>query len=355
VRRVAVLLGLLMVLMAPAAASGGKAYLDCACFSYFRISPDGTHAAQVSGSRGDLQDVSADGLKILYQYQVGTLWFSPLATTTAQHVAGTLDAGVGTGRLSPGAMHVAYLARSVDPACGTPSIHVVGVDGTDDRTVLAGCAQSVAWSPDGSRIAYVRGQFAGRGPSELHVLELASGADRMLAQRQGLITGVAWAPLAKRPAYGADAGRIAYSILTSTYGSLHVVRTDGTGDLAVSHGYAPVWSPDGQRLAYLWVSPPVGKARVGRTRLAVIAKDGSLNHVLDKREYEGFSSTFAWSPDSRKLVYAAYEPDNETLFTINRDGTGRRRLVTGDFQEEFGPIRWRPGVIRYTSIVNWED
>jgi hypothetical protein len=337
--RLVVLIGLVGAVLLPAAASGSKATLDCECFSYYRINPDGTRQRKVSDSHGDLHDISADGTTMLFAIQVGTLWLSPVASNAPQHVAGTTSSWIDDARLSPDGNRAAYVARVFAGACAnTRSIHVVRVDGSDDRMIVPGCAESVEWSPDGRRLSYVRVDGIEQGPSQLVVYDLDSATEHVLAKREGFIAGVAWAPMGDR---------LAYWVFKRTWGALHVVKADGTGDLAISRGAYARWSPDGRRLAYLWV--PEG-TRI--PRVAVIARDGSLNHVVDARYGAGH---VAWSPDGRKLVYDVAESNDAALFTANRDGTDKRRLVTGGWHEGFGPIRWRPGVIRYTGIVDWGD
>jgi dipeptidyl aminopeptidase/acylaminoacyl peptidase len=306
---------------------------DCNCYSYFRVRPDGSHRVELSPSVGDLRDISSDGTRVLYELQVGTLSVTRIAgSATPVRVAGTLGAYI-DGRLSPDATQVAYLLYAHQGGGqGLGSVHVVGADGLNDRVVVPTGAWSVAWSPSGRSLAYVRVSKPGAGPSQLVTVELATGAERVLAAPAGLIRDVAWSPADDRLAYVVG-------------GLLHVIRADGTHDITISRGVSPLWSPDGRRLAYTWYR------QNGRLRgLAVIARDGSLNHLVDT--WEGFA---AWSPDSRRLVFTSYKETSEQAFLVvaDRDGTHRHRLVTGDRTWALGPLRWNRGAIVYTLWVDF--
>ncbi len=257
------------------------------------------------------------------------------AAPAPRRVAGTTTGYIG-GRLSPDGAQVAYLLYAQAGAGqGVASIHLVGADGHDDRVVVPTGAWSLAWSPGARSLAYVRVSKPGAGPSQLVTVDLTTGAERVLASRAGLIHDVTWSPVGNRLAYVEN--------------RLHVVRADGSRDLAISRGDTPTWSPDGRRLAYRWFGPGQLKAR-----LAVIAADGSLNHVVDSREHQWFTVRIAWSPDSRKLVYTALN-DQGGLFTANRDGMHKRRLMDGVDQEVLGPIRWVRSGIVFTRVIDWGD
>jgi Tol biopolymer transport system component len=289
VKRSVLLLGLALALLVPAAGSGapsGKETLDCSCYEYFRVRADGTHYVQVAPVLGDLEDVSPDGTRALFQHEFGVLYVSRITGAPAPVRVAATRPGYINGRLSPDGTQVAYLLYpQAGPGPGIASIHVVGADGLDDRVVVPTGAWSLAWSPGGRALAYVRVAKPQAGPSQLVTVDLTTGAERVVASRAGLVRDVAWSPSGDRLAYVTD--------------RLHVVRADGTRDLAISRGDSPTWSPDGRRLAYRWYGP--GRLKV---RLAVIAPDGSLNHVVDPRDqHQWFQAAFAWSPDSRKLVY----------------------------------------------------
>jgi Tol biopolymer transport system component len=116
----------------------------------------------------------------------------------------------------------------------------------DDGQQLYG----LAFAPDGSRLAFVRGRRRG-------------------VSRRGGFTNPAAAPAA--PAQ-----------------QVFVVDADGGTPLLVGAGHSPIFSPDGQRLAFtrrgeIWLWSPGSEAR----RLAKV--DGSVARLT-------------WSPDGTKLL-----------------------------------------------------
>ncbi|MEP6812457.1 MAG: hypothetical protein ABI990_05665 [Actinomycetota bacterium] len=208
---------------------------------------------------------------------------------------------------------------------GVAAIAAVGPHGAlrtlwrcPERGVFCGDLTSIAWSPDGKRLAFTLDELGGMsGYVGLHIVTVATGADlhlpsllishisrpqpsgffpryRQAALRQLgclLPSGVAWAPDGKRLAY--------------TCGSLHVIRADGTGRIAVPTGTAsavwPSWSPDGKRIAFATQVSPIVRNHhrvVARSSVFTVALDGTGRTLVARS-----ASAPSWSPDGSTIAY----------------------------------------------------
>ena len=148
------------------------------------------------------------------------------------------------------------------------------------------CAHVAAdWSPDGTRLAFT----TGCGPhcataedlySGLYVVDIAHGTDRLVVPGTEIYA----------PAWSPDGTRIAYVQSDGMFSRMFVVNEDGSGRKPVTRGRSPVgqpsWSPDGSRIVY-----------ESLYRLFIVGLDGSAPSALVK----GFDPT--WSPDGKTIVY----------------------------------------------------
>jgi Tol biopolymer transport system component len=348
-------LGVVAVVAALGAARGGDArphgptgdrLIDCYCYDLFRITPSGKERRLLSrGGSRDLFDVSADRTQILFSHVVGSLSRSTI-TGGQSRVLPTVGE-VRRARFSPDGTMIAYIAGPGDGGCGHYALHVMGAGGVNDRA-LQGTACGglfVAWSPDSQRVAFARLPTGKAASSELVVANVQGTLTRVLA-RTPSIQDATWSPTGERIAYVAGTSRP----------MLHVIRADGTHDLAIAPGTAPTWAPDGRKLAYSWNRPSGGHQAI-----AVIARDGTHNHLDDPRAIDPYGQGVGWSPDSKTVVYrrdvTARCQCISALWTAHPDGSHRRHLLTGVKNEEFGPLYWaRDGMrIVYTRYVQFGE
>jgi Periplasmic component of the Tol biopolymer transport system len=141
-------------------------------------------------------------------------------------------------------------------------------------------------------------------------------------------------PQDREPAWSPDGSRIAY---VSDDG-LHVVRADGSGDthLPDRHRYdrtvrgadphTPIWSPDGQRLAFVRAITTDDSSGLWITDLA-----GNERRV-EPRTYRDP----AWSPDGTAIAYVATAPENTfvaDIWRVSPDGSARRALTHGPYYD----------------------
>ena len=176
-------------------------------------------------------------------------------------------------------------------------VYRVGASGGGLLRLGAGTAP--VWSPDGTRVAFVRGRAV------FSINPDGAGARRLTATARATAAPLSWSP---------DSTRIA----VSRGGDIYSVRADGSGEtrLTSSRGAEtqPAWSPDGARIAY-----------VDGSVIAVVNADGTGATRLT-RSIEGDRSP-AWSPDSTRIAFVRpLAEGGGVLWTMSVDGSRQRRL-----------------------------
>jgi Tol biopolymer transport system component len=96
---------------------------------------------------------------------------------------------------------------------------------------------------------------------------------------------------------------------------------------------SPVWSPDGQSIAFIASS-------IADT-LYVVPSGGGQAESLTHRRID--SRSMSWSPDSEWLVYQTLRGEDIELYKIRRDGTEMQQLTDVPDAVSHSPI-WSPAV-----------
>jgi hypothetical protein len=125
-------------------------------------------------------------------------------------------------------------------------------------------------------------------------------------------------------------------------GSNRQRRTESNAD-----DITPVWSPDGQRIAFT-------SQRDGNREIYVVDANGA--GLLNLTQHPAEDWTPAWSPDGQQIAFSSNRQGNWEIFVINADGTNLRQL-TNDGTGNLSPV-WSPDgkQLVYSSKRdgNWE-
>jgi Tol biopolymer transport system component len=173
----------------------------------------------------------------------------------------------------------------------------------EPRPLTAG--RQPAWSPDGSRLAFIG---EGDGGGALYVVEVDGGDPRPLS-----------ASPAVHPRWSPDGSRIAYAGEDGEGHRLYSSAPDGTGRIPLSPAeldvvpWSAVWSPAGDRLAFC------ASTDGGAPRLWIVDAAGTNPRRLPG---EGWHGVYAWTADDRLLITR-----DADLWFIGCDGENARRLT----------------------------
>jgi len=209
-------------------------------------------------------------------------------------------------------------------------IYVTNEDWSERRLLLDPRPQHAAdarWSPDGDEISFALGDDRG---GDVWVMS-ADGGDRRrltrLARGSGFPDSPIWSP---------DGEQLAFLLP----GSLDVVGADGSGHRVLTRfprgifPSTPAWSPDGETIAYARLK--LGRA-LHRSGLYVVdVADGDVQRLT--REID---SSPSWSPDGRQIVFQRLTGFHISEITLmDRDGSNQVSLTNGGWSDS--APSWRP-------------
>jgi eukaryotic-like serine/threonine-protein kinase len=195
--------------------------------------------------------------------------------------------------------------------------------------------EPIAWSPDGSRLAFTRsGSIRKRSSGRVEIWDVYSKSHVLTSTGHPIsIHAVAWSPRGSHIA-SLGSNHIMQSIRSGRILVLQVCYADNGGMKAVcpflssppsylSSGDMIVWSPDGIHVAYYNRDPELSLEELSEKQYE--EPEVHIWNIASERELMHYSSvqTLSWSPDSTKIAFVTHHKTVE-IWNI----TSRNRLRT---------------------------
>ncbi len=291
-------------------------------------------------SVGDVQVTANGQLKVSVQV-MDVLRQTPLLqlnytvpTSQYRHVAHLIADEIYlkfTGQPGAFATRIAYVTR----AGKRFTLQVADADGYNAQTLVASNEPiiSPAWSPDGTRMAYV--SYEKKKPV-VFVQSLYTGERKVVANFKGNNSAPAWSP---------DGSKLAVVLTYGANSQLYTISLDGQNLQQVTKSNhidtEPAFSPDGQ---YIYFTSDRG----GRPQIyKVPAAGGSVSRVTFEG---GYNVSPRFSPDGRYLTYIRNDGGSFKVAVQELAG-GDVKLLSIGAQDESPSFAPNSRTIMYTSRV----
>ena len=251
------------------------------------------------------------------------------------------------------------------------SLIIADSDGYNPQTVVRSREPllSPAWSPDGSKLAYVSFEH---GDSAIYMQDVTTGSRRLLSGKKG-INGA--------PNFSPDGRKLAMSLSFEGNPEIYVMDLGGGALTRITNNLSidtePEWVPDGSGLVFtsdrsgkpqLYQVPATGgtpqrltfqgqynadaSIRYDGSKIAMVQVNGNVYRIAIMDKSLGDQVKFvspgsldespSFAPNASMLLYASTEGSHGVLYAVSADGRVRQRLVLsdGDVREPaWGPYR----------------
>lgn len=285
---------------------------------------------------------------------------------------------VGSPEISPDGRQVVYTRGWIDRRTDRrrSEVWIMNADGSRKRFLTEG--SSATWSPDGTRIAFLRS--GDPGGSQIHVRWMDDeGAISQITRLEKSPSGLRWSPDGRQISFSMDVdARNNWSIampsrpdgatwtagpkiveravyrrdrqgyVDDSYSHLFVVSAEGgavrqltDGDWNHSSGE---WTPDGREILFSSLRVEDAELQWRHSEIySVEVASGTIRQLTNRR---GPDSGPLPSPDGRLIAYLGDEWHEDTyrnrkIHLMNRDGSNSR-VISGDFDQAPGDMMWAP-------------
>jgi len=242
---------------------------------------NGVRAMVIGGIPASAEpDWSPDGRKVAFVGSGDSIWVMNADGTQRRPLTQSGEAGVYGPDWSPDGVRIAFSSYTVG---GNPGIQVMNADGSEGETVTdpqEGVGNfHPSWSPDGERIVFMKQRSSfemveGSPMNEIYVIDADGSDEKQLIREPGV----------DFPAFSPDGTKIAFVSGQDSDPGIYVMDADGTDVEKLAGGATdnttPSWSPDGERIVYS------GEGALG-TEIRVVKADGTGEESITDPPTEG--------------------------------------------------------------------
>ena len=240
---------------------------------------------------------------------------------------------------------------------GNREVYMMNPDGSEQVNLTQHPATDLdaVWSPTGEQILFVSDRQGTRA-RDLYLMD-ADGTNvrRVFKRKIKAWRGTAtWSPDGKQFAYGsADWDRLKFGLYLGTFGEEDAER--------LPYGDSPAWSPDGSEIA---CSEP---RQLGYRLTFINVRTRAVEQPLPNKALR-WQFESSWSAAGDRLALSGIKhpipvildrelhnawKDKQSIFIVNRDGTGLRQLVDEAGPEAVAPVLSPDGEeVIYTQEIN---
>lgn len=216
-----------------------------------------------------------------------------------------------------------------------PAIYSVATDGTELYRIPVGPSQQHSYfavddfpniSPDGSRVVYSTFRYHTGLFERVHSYEIATANPDGTQPKR--LTKDEYRDLA--PVWSPDGNLIAFVSWREPAAGIYTMTPDGSDIRLIAPGTVSAapqieWSPHGHHIAFRHFDlEEIGGEVKRRHFVATVAADGSeFTRVM---ESDTWISEPAWSPDGERIAFNTTEDNHTVLYVSDREGTNIRGI-----------------------------